>query len=63
MDSYVVPHHSTNMSVPRLTAQIGRDAVLSGSYGRRYYHLQVACPKAASLRAYFVYAPSQICPP
>ena len=35
MDSYVVPHHSTNMSAPWLTAQIGRDAVLSESYGRR----------------------------
>jgi hypothetical protein len=35
MDSCVVPHRSTNRAVLWLTAQIGRDAVLSESYGRR----------------------------
>jgi hypothetical protein len=30
----VVPHHGTNWAALRLTAQIGRDAVLSESYGR-----------------------------
>jgi hypothetical protein len=35
-DSHVVPHHGTNRAVLRLTAQIGRDAVLSESYGRGY---------------------------
>ena len=40
MDSCVVPHRSTNRAVLWLTAQIGRDAVLSESYGRRHtpYH-------------------------
>ena len=33
-DSCVVPHRSTNEAVHWLTAQIGRDAVLSVSYGR-----------------------------
>jgi hypothetical protein len=33
-DSHVVPHHGTNWAALRLTAQIGRDAVLSESYGR-----------------------------
>jgi hypothetical protein len=36
MDSCVVPHRSTNRAVLWLTAQIGRDAVLSESYGRRH---------------------------
>lgn len=35
MDSCVVPHRSTNRAALWLTAQIGRDAVLSESYGRR----------------------------
>jgi hypothetical protein len=35
-DSHVVPHHGTNRTVLRLTSQIGRDAVLSKSYGRGY---------------------------
>lgn len=33
-DSQVVPYLSTNSTVPRLTSQIGRDAVFSRSYGR-----------------------------
>ena len=33
-DSRVVPHHGTNWAALWLTAQIGRDAVLSESYGR-----------------------------
>ena len=38
-DSRVVPHHGTNWAAPWLTSQIGRDAVLSRSYGRGYlYH-------------------------
>jgi hypothetical protein len=37
MDSCVVPHRSTNRAVLWLTAQIGRDAVLSESYGRRQH--------------------------
>ena len=32
--SRVVPHRGTNWAALRLTAQIGRDAVLSESYGR-----------------------------
>jgi hypothetical protein len=32
----VVPHHGTDQAAHWLTAQIGRDAVLSVSYGRRY---------------------------
>ena len=35
-DSRVVPHRGTNWAALRLTAQIGRDAVLSESYGRGY---------------------------
>ena len=35
-DSHVVPHHGTDWAALRLTAQIGRDAVLSESYGRGY---------------------------
>ena len=38
-DSHVVPHHGTNWAALRLTAQIGRDAVLSESYGRGYWYL------------------------
>lgn len=34
-DSRVVPHRSTGWSIPCLTSQIGRDAVLSRFYGRR----------------------------
>ncbi len=35
----MVPHRGTNWAALRLTAQIGRDAVLSKSYGRgcQYY--------------------------
>ena len=33
-DSQVVPHLGTNLAIWKLTAQIGRDAVLSESYGR-----------------------------
>ena len=33
-DSHVVPHRGTNWAVLSLTSQIGRDAVLSESYGR-----------------------------
>ena len=33
-DSRVVPHRGTNRAALWLTAQIGRDAVLSESYGR-----------------------------
>jgi hypothetical protein len=33
-DSRVVPHRGTNKAALWLTAQIGRDAVLSESYGR-----------------------------
>ena len=33
-DSRVVPHRGTNWAAPWLTTQIGRDAVLSRSYGR-----------------------------
>ena len=33
-DSRVVPHRGTNWAVLWLTLQIGRDAVLSESYGR-----------------------------
>ena len=32
--SSVVPHRSTDWAVPHLALQIGRDAALSGSYGR-----------------------------
>ena len=32
----MVPHRGTNWAALRLTAQIGRDAVLSESYGRGY---------------------------
>ena len=35
-DSHVVPHHGTDWAAPCLTTQIGRDAVLSRSYGRGY---------------------------
>ena len=35
-DSRVVPHRGTNWAVLWLTLQIGRDAVLSESYGRGY---------------------------
>jgi hypothetical protein len=38
----VVPHHGTNWAALRLTAQIGRDAVLSESYGRGYKEWQMA---------------------
>ena len=39
-DSRVVPHRGTNWAALRLTAQIGRDAVLSKSYGRGYpFHM------------------------
>ena len=41
-DSRVVPHRGTNWAALWLTAQIGRDAVLSESYGRGY--LRAASP-------------------
>src|SRR6201986_1783744 len=44
-DSHVVPHHGTNWAALRLTAQIGRDAVLSESYGRGYW---CTCPPPKS---------------
>ncbi len=34
-DSHVVPHRATDWSVHWLAAQIGRDAAISMSYGRR----------------------------
>ena len=37
-DSRVVPHRGTNWAALWLTAQIGRDAVLSESYGRGYQY-------------------------
>ena len=33
----MVPHRGTNLAAPWLTSQIGRDAVLSRSYGRGYF--------------------------
>ncbi len=33
----MVPHRGTNLAALRLTLQIGRDAVLSESYGRGCY--------------------------
>ena len=33
----MVPHRGTNWAAPWLTSQIGRDAVLSRSYGRGYF--------------------------
>jgi hypothetical protein len=46
----VVPHHGTNWAALRLTAQIGRDAVLSESYGRGYWYYlpQATCPPSRS---------------
>ena len=43
----MVPHHGTNWAALRLTAQIGRDAVLSESYGRGcwYPSRQAKCGK------------------
>ena len=41
-DSRVVPHHGTDWAALWLTAQIGRDAVLSESYGRGYWLHQFA---------------------
>ena len=38
-DSHVVPQHGTDRAAQCLTSQIGRDAVLSLSYGRRYHTL------------------------
>ena len=35
----MVPHRGTNWAAPWLTSQIGRDAVLSRSYGRGYLPL------------------------
>ena len=53
-DSRVVPHRGTNWAALWLTAQIGRDAVLSESYGRGYgvhtalhYHPPLAPESAA----------------
>jgi hypothetical protein len=39
-DSRVVPHRGTNWAVLCLTLEIGRDPVLSKSYGRGYKYLQ-----------------------
>jgi hypothetical protein len=36
----VVPHRGTNWAALWLTAQIGRDAVLSESYGRGYLYYE-----------------------
>jgi hypothetical protein len=52
-DSHVVPHHGTNWAALRLTAQIGRDAVLSESYGRGCWSLvpqpmSPPCPRGNS---------------
>ena len=38
----MVPHRGTNWAAPWLTSQIGRDAVLSRSYGRGYLSLSSA---------------------
>jgi hypothetical protein len=38
-DSRVVPHRGTNWAVLCLTLEIGRDPVLSKSYGRGYKFL------------------------
>ena len=42
----MVPHRGTNWAALRLTAQIGRDAVLSKSYGRgwKYDHAKEYIP-------------------
>jgi hypothetical protein len=44
-DSRVVPHRGTNWAVLWLTLQIGRDAVLSESYGRGYSISHIATYK------------------
>jgi hypothetical protein len=49
-DSHVVPHHGTNWAALRLTAQIGRDAVLSESYGRGWWWASPR-PKSPSARS------------
>ena len=63
----MVPHHGTNWAALRLTAQIGRDAVLSESYGRGWsywapggitppnpHRPTARSPKRESLRGEFV---------
>ena len=56
-DSRVVPHRGTNWAASWLTLQIGRDAVLSGSYGRGYRQSQTPPfePFLCSLKLY-IYA-------
>jgi hypothetical protein len=48
----VVPHRGTNWAALWLTAQIGRDAVLSESYGRGY--LGVAQPHIYGVHNWFI---------
>ena len=49
-DSRVVPHHGTNWAALWLTAQIGRDAVLSESYGRGWeYWFEMGYTSVVSL--------------
>ena len=56
-DSHVVPHHGTNWAALRLTSQIGRDAVLSESYGRGYWYFSPRTKRTpAPLR-------QAVCPP
>ena len=45
----MVPHRGTNWAAPWLTSQIGRDAVLSRSYGRGYYSRHTPVYKSISL--------------
>jgi hypothetical protein len=48
-DSRVVPHRGTNWAALWLTSQIGRDAVLSESYGRGY-QIVLGIPQVPILR-------------
>ena len=48
----MVPHRGTNWAAPWLTSQIGRDAVLSRSYGRGYYTHSSPVYKLISLAAF-----------
>ena len=53
----MVPHHGTNWAALRLTSQIGRDAVLSESYGRGYWYFSPRTKRTpAPLR-------QAVCPP
>ena len=58
-DSRVVPHRGTNWAALWLTAQIGRDAVLSESYGRGYLVWQVKPQTPLSVRC-LVWAGPQV---